>query len=115
MMKTATANGSSASSASSSSSTSSSLFSFKSIFVTKDSYKYVASEFHPYHKHDINVLLHLFTTGLGVYGTIQLAIHFQLTNLVYAYAAIIGLTTPFFPTSVLHTLFVYACIQFPYC
>jgi hypothetical protein len=100
-----------------------SLFSPASIFYNKGAYKHVADEFHPYHKHDLNVFLHLWTTGLGVWGALQLAL--QLTGGietgidvdagtlgVYAYAAMIALTTPFV-TAALHTLFVFGCLQVP--
>lgn len=89
-----------------------SLFSPTSIFWNKDSYKHVASEFHPYHKHDLNVVLHVFTTGLGVWGAIQLALAMDCMEAVYFYAAVIALTTPLF-TALLHTAFVYGCLQVP--
>jgi hypothetical protein len=89
-----------------------SLFSLSSIFWTKKAYAHVASEFHPFHKHDLNVVLHLFTTGLGVWGAIQLAASFDLVAAAYFYAAIIALTTPFW-TAVLHSAFVYGCLQVP--
>ena len=83
-----------------------------SIFGTKKTYHAVASEFHPFHKHDINVALHLLTTGLGVWGAIQLAATvFASPQVVYAYAGLIALTVPF-TTAVLHTAFVFACLQF---
>jgi hypothetical protein len=90
----------------------SSLYDLSSIFWTKKSYQYVASQFHPYHKHDLNVLFHVFTTGLGVWGAIQLAISLDCVQAVYLYAAVIALTTPLL-TAVLHTAFVYACLQVP--
>jgi Phospholipid methyltransferase len=89
-----------------------SLFSLSSIFWNKKSYQHVASEFHPYHKHDLNVLLHVFTTGLGVWGAIQLAVTLDCIEAVYVYAAVIALTTPFV-TAALHTAFVYGCLQLP--
>lgn len=85
-------------------------FSLPSIFLTQKAYKYVASEFHPYHKHDLNVLLHLFTTGLGVWGAIQMAVALDQLVVVYVYGAIIALTTPFWPAA-LHSAFVYGCLQ----
>ena len=84
--------------------------SLSSIFLSKAAYNHVADEFHPYHRHDLNVLAHLFTTGLGVWGAIQLAVTLDQFNVVYAYAALIALTTPFF-TAALHTAFVYGCLQ----
>lgn len=90
----------------------SSLFSLSSIFWTKKAYQHVASEFHPFHKHDLNVLMHLFTTGLGVWGAIQLAATAGHVTAVYVYAAAIALTTPL-PTTVLHTAFCYACLHVP--
>lgn len=89
-----------------------SLFSLSSIFWTKKAYAHVAAEFHPFHKHDLNVLLHVFTTGLGVWGAIQLAVSFDLEAAVYVYGAIIALTTPFW-TAAIHSAFVYGCLQVP--
>jgi hypothetical protein len=85
-------------------------FSLSSIFWTKKAYKQVASEFHPFHKHDLNVLLHVLTTGLGVWGAIQLAITLDQRVAVYVYAAIISLTTSLWPAA-LHSAFVYGCEQ----
>ena len=59
-----------------------------SIFVSKKTYAHVASEFHPFHRHDLNVALHLITTGVGVWGAFQLAATvYDLTYAVYAFAA----------------------------
>mmetsp|Transcript_58075 Transcript_58075/g.141951 ORF Transcript_58075/g.141951 Transcript_58075/m.141951 type:complete len:618 (-) Transcript_58075:248-2101(-) len=80
-----------------------------SIFWTKKTYDHVASEFHPFHKHDLNVLAHVFTTGLGVWGAIQLAVTLDAQVAVYIYAAIIAVTTPAV-TAILHSTFVYGCI-----
>lgn len=83
------------------------------IFVSKAAYKHVAEEFHPYHRHDLNVFLHVLTTGLGIWGALQLAATvFGQIYAVFAYAVLIGLTTPLL-TSVLHTAFVYACLRVP--
>ena len=95
-----------------------SVFSLSSIFWSKAAYRHVASEFHPYHQHDLNVAAHLFTTGLGVWGAIQLlAVVAAATStttsslsFVYAYAVLIALTVPF-TTAVLHTAFVYGCLR----
>lgn len=87
-------------------------FTLSSIFWTKNAYKHVASEFHPFHKHDLNALLHVFTTGLGVWGAIQMAVALDQVVAVYVYAVIIALTTPFMPAA-LHTVFAYACLQVP--
>lgn len=81
-----------------------------SLFLDKSSYKFVSDEFHPFHKHDLNVLVHLLTTGLGVWGAIQMAVGLNQLYLVYAYTALIGLTVPL-RTACLHTAFVYACLQ----
>eukprot|EP00934_Nitzschia_sp_Nitz4_P002776 Nitzschia sp. Nitz4//scaffold2_size372955//351476//353233//NITZ4_000477-RA/size372955-processed-gene-0.549-mRNA-1//-1//CDS//3329546940//2766//frame0 len=89
------------------------LFSPGSIFVTKKSYAHVASQFHPFHKHDLNVFLHILTTGLGFWGVVQLAVTYDLTVAVYAYAAIVGLTTPVV-TALLHTACVYGLLQIPF-
>ena len=89
------------------------VWNLSSIFWTKETYHHVADEFHPFHRHDVNVLLHVITTGLGVWGALQLAATvYQVPVLVYAYAALIGLTVPF-PTAVWHTLYVYGCLQCP--
>lgn len=87
--------------------------SFSSIFLSKETYKRIAADFHPYHKHDLNAFLHLFTTGLGMWGAFQLAV--VLKNNAYvvvAYATLMALTTPFW-TAVLHTAFVYGCLHIP--
>jgi hypothetical protein len=84
-----------------------------SIFVSKKTYAHVTSEFHPFHRHDLNVALHLITTGVGVWGAFQLAATvYDLTYAVYAFAALIALTTPL-RTALLHTAFCYACLQVP--
>ena len=80
-----------------------------SIFWTKKAYEHVASEFHPFHKHDLNVLAHVFTTGLGVWGAIQLAVTLDAQVAVFIYAAIIAATTPAV-TAILHSAFVYGCM-----
>ena len=82
------------------------------IFRSKDAYKQVSSEFHPYHRHDLNVFCHLWTTGLGIWGGIQLAMMYQLQYAVVAYAAIIALTTPFW-TAAIHTGMVAAMTLVP--
>lgn len=81
-----------------------------SLFWSKAAYKQVSSEFHPFHRHDLNVLVHLWTTGLGVWGGIQLAVGTGYVSAVYVYAALVVLTTPWL-TAVLHSAFVYACLQ----
>jgi len=85
-----------------------------SIFLTKSSYHHFACSFHPYHKHDINAFIHVLTTGLGVWGAIQLviacldeAIAFWM---ILSYATIIAATTPLV-TAVFHTVFVHGCLQ----
>ena len=84
-----------------------------SIFVSKATYKHVADEFHPFHRHDLNVVLHVLTTGLGIWGALQLAATvFDQVYAVYAYAALIALTVPI-PTAALHSLYVYGCLQIP--
>jgi len=82
------------------------------LFVSKTAYKQIASEFHPFHKHDMNVFCHVWTTGLGLWGFFQLAKCFGLDAAVYVYAGLVGLTTPFF-TSIVHTVFVVAMMQIP--
>lgn len=91
------------------------MHSAKSIFWTKSSYHHFAQSFHLYHKHDLNALAHVLTTGLGVWGAIQLAMVVlnpqQGFLAVYAYACLIASTTPVV-TSVFHSAFVYACLQY---
>jgi len=89
-----------------------SLLNPSSLFWTKESYHHVAKEFHPFHKHDLNCLVHLVTTGLGVWGAIQLALQLDQINAVYAYAVLIAQTTPIV-TAALHTAFVFGCLQVP--
>ena len=88
-------------------------FSLSSIFWTNESYKAVAKQFHPFHKHDVNVMLHVFTTSLGIWGAIQLATVYDLDWLVYTYAVVVALTTPIFWTSIIHTGFVALCMSLP--
>lgn len=80
-----------------------------SIFWSKKTYEHVASQFHPFHKHDLNALFHVFTTGLGVWGAIQLAVSLHAESAVYVYAAVIALTSPAL-TAALHSAFVYGCL-----
>ena len=86
----------------------------RSVFWTKSSYAHFARSFHPYHKHDLNALAHVFTTGLGVWGTVQLAgvvLDPELAAIsVWAYAAIVAATTPVV-TAFFHTAFVYGCLR----
>jgi hypothetical protein len=85
--------------------------------MNKDTYQHVANDFHLFHQHDMNCLIHFFTTTLGVWG----AMHFILfsssmnqsnygTLTVYAYMILIGLTTPII-TAIIHTLLIVACFQ----
>jgi hypothetical protein len=86
----------------------------RSIFWTKSSYNHFARSFHAYHKHDLNALTHLFTTGLGIWGAIQLAVIYlddsSAAVLLGIYAALIAATTPLV-TAIFHTAFVYGCLQ----
>jgi len=84
----------------------------KSIFWNKSSYNHFARSFHPFHKHDLNALFHVFTTGLGIYGAIQMAVSLNLIHIVYVYAAVIAVTTPVV-TSVFHSAFIYGCLLLP--
>lgn len=84
----------------------------KALFVTKTMYSQLASEFHPYHKHDLNVFLHVLTTGLGMWGAVQLAVTFDLTAAIYTYMFTVGLSIPI-PTAILHTAFMYVLFQIP--
>jgi len=106
----------------------------RSVFGDKTAYKSVASDFDRYHRHDLNVALHLLTTGIGLWGAIRFLVvscasgkEEELssssswfwwvggapTALVYAYAAFVALTVPSAVTATLHTAFVYACVRFP--
>lgn len=88
----------------------------KSIFWTKSSYHHFAQIFHRYHKHDLNALAHVLTTGLGVWGAIQMTMVVlnpqQGIIAVYAYACLIASTTPVV-TAFFHTGFVCTCLQYP--
>jgi len=87
-------------------------YTLSGIFLSLKAYEQVSSEFHPYHKHHLNVLVHLFTTGLGVWGAIQLAKLFGFEYAVAAYAFIIALTSPFC-TALIHTALVAAMATIP--
>ena len=82
------------------------------IFISKTAYKKISDEFHPFHKHDVNAMLHFWTTGLGIWGAVMLARHYDLTIVVQAYVALVALTTPLI-TAVLHTVIVAAFFFVP--
>ena len=89
-----------------------------SLLVTKQSYAYIAKEFHSFHQHDVNVLFHLFTTTLGVWGAIQCALHqpyyasFDGLFAVYTYVVLVFLSVPF-KTGMLHTIMIAAMTHVP--
>ena len=87
-------------------------YSLHGIFWTKAAYHQVASEFHPFHRHDLNVFLHLWTTGLGLWGAVQLALAYELPVAVYAYMAVAATTCPLL-ISVLHTVLIYGMMAVP--
>jgi Phospholipid methyltransferase len=87
-------------------------YSLNSIFWTKAAYHDVAAEFHRFHKHDLNVFLHLWTTGLGLWGAVQLAMELNQPMAVYIYMVVTGLTCPLV-ISVLHTALVYGMMVTP--
>jgi hypothetical protein len=87
-------------------------YTLSGIFWTRAAYQQVSSEFHPYHRHDLNVFCHLWTTGLGIWGGIQLAMLYDLQYAVIAYAAIVAVTTPFW-TALVHTAMVAAIALVP--
>lgn len=88
-------------------------YTLSSIFWTKEAYHHVAAEFHPFHKHDLNVFLHFWTTGLGLWGAVQLAmVVLEQPMIVYAYMAIAALTCPF-TISALHTAVLYGMMVTP--
>jgi hypothetical protein len=61
----------------------------------------------------MNVAIHVLTTGVGVWGALQLAgTVLNAPIAVYVYAAFVALTTPVV-TALLHTAFVYGCLQVP--
>ncbi|GKZ01477.1 hypothetical protein MPSEU_001098300 [Mayamaea pseudoterrestris] len=80
-----------------------------SIFWTKETYAHVAADFHAFHKHDLNVLAHLFTTTLGVWGMMQLAVEYNCTAAVHAYGLLVLLTTPI-RTALLHSILLYGML-----
>ena len=87
-------------------------YTLEGVFWTKSAYRQVSAEFHPYHRHDLNAFVHLFTTGLGIWGAIQLAKLHGFESIVAAYSVIIALTTPFL-TAVVHTALVAAIAMVP--
>ena len=87
-------------------------YSLSSIFWTKDAYKQVASEFHPFHKHDLNVALHFWTTGLGLWGAVQLAMLLDQPMAVYFYMTVTALTCPI-GISFIHTALLYGMMATP--
>lgn len=84
----------------------------KSIFWSKKCYNHFAQHFHPWHKHDLNSLFHLFTTGAGFYGAVRLVISLDGISFVYFYAGVIAATTPVV-TAFFHTIFIYGCVLLP--
>jgi hypothetical protein len=84
--------------------------SFSSIFWTKQTYASVASDFHPFHQHDLNVLAHLLTTSLGVWGVLQLAMEYNVWVAVYMYALVVAWTTPLLTASI-HSAMVYGMMK----
>mmetsp|Transcript_15134 Transcript_15134/g.23026 ORF Transcript_15134/g.23026 Transcript_15134/m.23026 type:complete len:604 (+) Transcript_15134:215-2026(+) len=87
-------------------------YSLTGIFLTKDAYKQVGDEFHPYHQHDLNALLHLLTTGVGMWGAVQLAVLYNCEHIVWAYSTLVCLTVPLL-TGVIHTAAVLAMAMNP--
>ena len=87
-------------------------YTLSGIFWSKTAYERVSSEFHPYHRHDLNCFAHLWTTGLGIWAGIQWAMLYNFEYAVIAYAVVIALTTPFW-TAVIHTAMVTAMALVP--
>lgn len=90
---------------------------FTSLFVTKESYSYISDEFHSFHENDLNVLLHLFTTTLGVWGAIQAVLLYFASSstglyAVYAYGLAVLLTCPAV-TGILHTVALVVMVLIP--
>jgi Phospholipid methyltransferase len=82
---------------------------------TKSTYAHVAADFHQFHQHDLNCAIHLATTTLGVWGVFQLILLAEVLggvgpHLIYAYAALVALTTPL-ATGLLHAALVWTCLQ----
>ena len=86
--------------------------SLDSIFFSKSAYKKISDEFHPFHKHDVNAMLHFLTTGLGVWGAVMLALNNNLLVAVQAYVIFVAITTPFL-TAVFHTVFIGVIVYVP--
>lgn len=80
--------------------------------IWSSSYEYFAQSFYLIYKHDLNALGHVFTTGLGLWGAIQMAVKLDAISVIYIYAAAIALMTPY-KTAILQSAFVYSCLQFP--
>ena len=87
-------------------------FSIDGIFVSKTAYKKISDEFHPFHKNDANAMLHFWTTGLGIWGAVMLALNYDLAVVVQGYALLVALTTPFV-TAALHTVMLAAFMYVP--
>lgn len=90
-------------------------FGVSDLFVTKKTYQHVSDDFHLFHQHDFNCLIHYFTTTLGVWGAMHLIMNMASVPdfgmyAVYAYMILIGLTTPVV-TAVIHTAMLYGCLQ----
>ena len=92
--------------------TTQSLLSPASLLWSKETYKAIAADFHPFHKHDVNVALHLVTTSLGVWGALHLAMLYDCDVAVYGYLAAVALTSPIL-TALLHSLLCYGLLQLP--
>lgn len=86
----------------------------QSLFITKDAYKKIADDFHPYHRHDLNVFLHVLTTTLGVWGAIQLSAQYSSSHyyILGAYTLFTLATTPF-RTGLIHTGLIAALAFIP--
>jgi len=87
-------------------------YTLKSIFWTKGAYRQVASEFHPFHKHDFNVFLHFWTTGLGLWGAVQMVLMFEQPVAVYVYMVGTAVTCPLV-VSILHTALLFGMMMIP--
>ena len=84
-----------------------------SLLISKKSYRVIADEFHFFHSHDLNVLLHLITTSLGLWGTLQtLLLYAGDQGLIWiaVYGALVFLTVPL-STGLLHSV-VLAALTF---
>ena len=83
-----------------------------SIFISKDAYRHVATDFYPCHSHPINLILHVIGASIQMWGAVQLLIIFNLQLIVYGFMAYVVLSTPI-STAILHSMLFWSFINTP--